>query len=146
AQALLNIEGRVSGVINSAMDPIITVDDAQRVVVFNVAAEQVFGWPRSAVLGQPLDRLIPERFRRSHLAHVEHFGRTGVTSRRMGAQMVLMGLRANGEEFPIEASISQHSEGGKRFYTVILRDVTQRVEAEQALRRSKEELQEFAAA
>jgi len=62
----------------------------------------------------------------------------------MGGATVLFGLRANGEEFPIEASISQHSEGGKILYTVILRDVTERVRAEEALRRSKEELRELA--
>ena len=59
-----SLEARVSDIVESAMDPIITVDEQQRVVLFNAAAEKVFRWPRSAVLGQPLDMLIPERFRR----------------------------------------------------------------------------------
>ena len=106
-RAVRSLEAQVSDIVESAMDPIITVDDRQRVVVFNAAAEKAFRWPRNAVLGQPLDMLIPEQFRQRHSAHIERFGTTGVTSRRMGAQTVLMALRADGEQFPIEASISQ---------------------------------------
>src|SRR5438552_1613526 len=144
--ALRNVEARVSDVVESAMDPIITVDQNQRIVAFNEAAERVFHWPRSAVLGEPLEKLLPDRYREVHRAHIEQFGRTGATSRRMGGQMVLMALRADGGEFPIEASISQLTEGGSRFYTVILRDITERVRAEGELRRSKEELRELGAA
>ena len=144
-RALQNVEARVSGIVESAMDPIIAVDENQRIVLFNAAAEEIFRWPRSAVLGQSLDMLLPERFRPQHRDHIERFGRTGVTSRRMGGQTVLMALRANGEEFPIEASISHHSEDRRKFFTVILRDVTERIRAEEALRRSRQELQELAA-
>ena len=131
-------------IVESAMDPIIAVDEAQRIVLFNPAAERAFRWSREAVIGQPLDRLIPERFRHVHLQHIERFGATGTTSRRMGALSALSALRANGEEFPIEASISQHVDSGAKFFTVILRDVTERVAAEQALLRSKEELKVLA--
>jgi len=144
--ALRNVEARVSDIIESAMDAIVSIDESQRIVLYNAAAEGVFGWPRAAVLGRPLDMLIPERLRTSHRAHIENFGRAGVTSRRMGDPRVLYGLRASGQEFPIEASISQHSEAGKRLFTVILRDVTERVRAEEALRRSKEDLRELALA
>jgi PAS domain S-box-containing protein len=123
--------------VESAMDAIISIDESQRVVQFNPAAERVFRWPRAAVVGQPLDMLIPERFRAAHREHIERFGRTSVTSRSMGKQMVLLGLRANGEEFPIEASISQHVEAGRRLFTVILRDVSERVASEEALGRSE---------
>lgn len=139
-QALQNVEARVGGILDSAMDAIITVDESQRVVLFNAAAEQVFLWPRGAVLGQPLDTLVPERFRGSHHRHLEHFGQTGITARRMGDKTVLSGLRANGDEFPIEASISQHSEGGKKLFTVILRDITERVRGEEMLARSEARL------
>ncbi|MGB7542880.1 MAG: PAS domain-containing sensor histidine kinase, partial [Burkholderiales bacterium] len=144
-QALQNTEARVGGILNSAMDAIITVDDSQRIVLFNAAAEKVFRRPRAAVLGQPLDMLIPERFRHDHRNHIGRFGGTGVTSRRMGEHAVVTGVRADGGEFPLEASISQISENGARFYTVILRDVTERVRADEALRRSREELRELAA-
>jgi len=142
--ALRNVQAQVGDIVDSAMDPIISIDESQRIVLYNAAAERVFLWPRAAVLGRPLEILIPERLRAGHRKHVERFGRTGETSRRMGTTTVLFGLRANGEEFPIDASISQHSEGGKRVLTVILRDITKRVLAEEALRRSKEELRELA--
>jgi PAS domain S-box-containing protein len=145
-RALQDAEARVSDIVESAMDPVIAVDQDQRVILFNAAAEKSFLWSRAAVLGEPLDKLIPQRFRSGHRAHIEAFGATGVTSRRMGSQMFLVALRADGEEFPIEASISQHTEEGKKLFTVILRDVTERVRAEEALRRSKEELQELGAA
>ena len=144
--ALRNAEARVSDIVEAAMDAIVSVDETQRIVIYNAAAEKVFGWPRAAVLGQRLDMLLPERLRAGHRSHIEQFGRTGATARRMGDPRVLYGLRASGDEFPIEASISQHTEAGKRFFTVILRDVTERVRAEEALRRSKEDLRELALA
>ena len=139
-RALENVQARVGGIVESAMDAIITVDETQRIVQFNAAAERVFRWPRGAVVGQRLDMLIPERFRAAHGAHIERFSHTQVTSRGMGAQTELYGLRADGEEFPIEASISQHSEDGGKLFTVILRDVTQRVRGEELLARSEARL------
>jgi signal transduction histidine kinase len=90
--------------------------------------------------------LLPERFRNRHQAHIAQFGRTGATSRRMGDPGILYGLRAGGEEFPIEASISQHVESGRRIFTVILRDITERVRAEEGLRRAQDDLRELSAA
>jgi PAS domain S-box-containing protein len=145
-RALHVAQARVGGILESAMDAIITVDEAQRVVLFNAAAEAVFGCPRAAALGAPLARFIPERFRSEHADHVRRFGDTGTSSRRMGAQRIVTGLRRNGEEFPIDASISHTAEEGNRFFTVILRDVTERVRAEEALRRSREELREMSQA
>ena len=138
--ALQSAEARVGDLIDSAMDAVVSVDEAQRIVLFNAAAEKLFGWPRAAMLGQPLDRLIPEQFRAAHRGHIERFGRIGTTSRRMGDPGVLHGLRASGEEFPIEASISQHMEGGRKLLTVILRDVTQRARSEELLARSEARL------
>jgi PAS domain S-box-containing protein len=139
-RALHEVEARVGDILNSAMDAVITVDQQQRVVLFNDAAEHVFHWPRTAVLGQTLDRLLPTRFHEIHRQHVQQFGQTGVTSRRMGAKTVLTGLRAGGEEFPVEASISQFGEGADKLYTVILRDITERVRAEGSLARSEARL------
>jgi PAS domain S-box-containing protein len=141
-----SIEARANDLAESAMDPIIELDELQRIVLFNRAAEQVFGHNREAMIGRPVDVLIPERFRNAHHGHVNAFAQHGSTARRMGGNALLSGLRANGEEFPIEASISQHREGAARRLTVILRDVTQRVRAMEELRRSKEELQALAAA
>ena len=144
-RALQSTEARMGDIIDSAMDAIIAVDESQHIVLYNPAAEKVFLWPREAVLGRPLDMLLPERFRADHRAHIRRFGEAGVTSRRMRRYTVLEGLRSDGREFPIEASISQHSESGKKVFTVILRDVTERVQAENELRRSQQDLRELAA-
>jgi PAS domain S-box-containing protein len=139
-------EARVEAIVQSAMDAIITCDDTQNIVLFNGAAEKVFGVAAAEILGQPLSRLIPERYRSVHGAHVNRFGEHGQTTRRMGGLTVLHGLRANGEEFPIDASISQVTLGGRRYYTVILRDVTARLEAEQEIARGVRERGELARA
>jgi PAS domain S-box-containing protein len=145
-RTLKSAQNRIANVVDSAMDAIVSMDEHQRIVLFNAAAEKVFGWKRRDVMGKPIEVLIPERLRAAHHGHIERFGSTGTTSRRMGDRTVLVGLRSSGEEFPIEASISQIREEGSRFYTVILRDVTERVLAEHALRQSKDELREMAAA
>jgi PAS domain S-box-containing protein len=128
------------------MDAIITVDESQHIVLFNRAAEKVFRCHRDEALGASLDRFLPARFRAAHHGHIEQFGRTGVTSRRMGDVTTLWALRADtGEEFPIEASISQATEGERRFYTVILRDITLRKQYEDELRRRQDELRTLSA-
>ena len=137
-------QARLGAIVDSAMDAIITVDEEQKIVLFNRAAEQVFRVRRDDVLGTPLDRFLPSRFRGAHRGHIEHFGHTGVTSRRMGDVTTLWALRGE-QEFPIEASISQAVEDGKRYFTVILRDITRRKQAEDDLRRQQQELRELSA-
>ncbi|HET7261592.1 MAG TPA: PAS domain-containing sensor histidine kinase [Casimicrobiaceae bacterium] len=146
SRGLRDAELRVTDIVEFAMDSIITIDREQKIVDFNRAAEETFGRPRAAVIGEPLDMLLPGRFRVAHRGHVDRFGRTGATARRMGTQTVLAGVRADGSEFPIEASISQHGEHGATFCTVILRDVTARVAVEAELRASRDELKELGAA
>ncbi|HEF4776233.1 TPA: PAS domain S-box protein [Burkholderia multivorans] len=138
-------EARMMGIIRSSMEAIITIDEKQTVVIFNPMAEQVFGVSAMEAIGAPLSRFIPERFRAAHAKHVDQFGVTGVSERQMGRQRVLFGLRANGEEFPIEASISQIRDGSGKLYTVMLRDITERLRAENAVRQSREELRELSA-
>jgi two-component system, cell cycle sensor histidine kinase and response regulator CckA len=124
----------LAGVVASAMDAIITVDADQRIVLFNAAAEQMFRCPAAEALGQSMERFIPSRYRAVHRGHFHTFEATGATNRSMGALADLSGLRADGEEFPIEASISQVDAGGRRLFTVIVRDITARRQAEEALR------------
>ena len=116
----------ISGIIESARDAIIGIDTEQRIVLFNAAAEQTFQRTSAVMLGQPLDCLIPERFRAIHRKHVGEFARAGVTTRVLGRLPTLMGLRGDGSEFPFEASISQAEVGGRTLFTVILRDITER--------------------
>jgi len=130
-------QNRLAGIVASAMDAIIAVDDQQRIVLFNSAAEKMFRCSTAEAIGQPLARLIPERFRAAHAGHVRRFGETGVTNRIMSSQDELWALRFNGEEFPIEASISQVEDAGKKLFTVIIRDATERRRAEEAAAESE---------
>ena len=117
----------LAGVLESAMDAIITVNQRQEIVLFNRAAEKMFGWLRQEVMQQPLEKLIPQRFRSSHADYLEKFGATGYTTRSTGsAPIMIYGLRANAEEFPVEVSISQVKTPGGRLLTAIVRDVTDR--------------------
>lgn len=128
---------RLEGIVASAMDGIITVNEAQHIILFNPAAERMFGLPASEAMGQHISRFIPERYRATHAAHIARFGETGVTNRQMGSLGAISGLRTDGTEFPIEASISQVSIGDERLATVILRDITERKAAEDALMESR---------
>jgi len=121
---------QLAGIVSSAMDAIITVDDDQRIVLFNEAAERMFGCPAAEAMGQLLDRFIPDRFRDTHAEHVRRCGETGGASLAKGRPSALVALRSDGTEFPIEASISSIEVGGRRLYTVIYRDITERKRAE----------------
>lgn len=132
------VAARLAGLLDSAMDAILSVDEHQQIVLYNRAAEKIFGWDASEVMGRALEMLLPERFRGGHADFVRRFGQTGVTSRRMGDGTVIVGQRKDGEEFPLDASISQLETAEGKIYTVILRDVTERV-------RNREELAMFAA-
>ena len=134
---------RLNSIIGSAMDAIITIDEEQKVVLFNLAATNIFGCAQADAIGSSIERFIPERYRQRHRGHVRHFGEAGVTMRRMGGDLVLAGLRTNGEEFPIDASISHVDVEGHKFYTVILRDITERQGAAAALNKSHQELREL---
>lgn len=130
--ALLDSRRRMEGIVESAMDALIAIDDQRRIILFNPAAERMFGAPATEVMGAPIERLIPQKYRTGHAEHISRFKKTGVTNRRMGALGAISGLRANGEEFPLEASISQVDVGGSTIFTVILRDITERVANEEA--------------
>lgn len=136
-QALRSSEQRLSGIVNSAMDGIITVDRFQRIVLFNTAAERIFGCAAADAIGRDLDHFIPPRFRDAHRRHIQSYGETGVTTHSMRPPGSLYGMRSDGEEFPIEATISQVESEGQKLYTVILRDVTLRRKAEEALIKSE---------
>ncbi len=128
-------EAKLAGIISIANDAIISIDEAQRITIFNEGAEEIFGWSREEALGQPLDILLPARFREIHRRDVRGFAAGNIKSRRMGERRpAIFGLRKSGEEFPAEAAISKLEANGSRLFTVVLRDVTEqkRFEAEQA--------------
>jgi hypothetical protein len=136
-EALRYSQQRLFGIINSAMDAIITVAGDQKIVVFNRSAERMFRCSAAQAIGCPIDNFIPERFRHLHQQHIQDFGRTGVTSRSVDLPGALFAIRADGEEFPIEATISQVEAAGEKLYTVILRDISVRQHIEEQLRQAQ---------
>jgi len=149
--ALRASQAQLEALVQTAMDAILTVDGEQRIVVFNAAAEKMFRCSKAEALGQPIERFIPQRFRTAHSAHMRKFGETGTTDRAMGKLGALRALRADSEEFPMEASISRTQVGARALFTIILRDITEREQAEkklaqkmEELNRSNEDLEQFA--
>jgi PAS domain S-box-containing protein len=140
-EKLLESENRLSAIVASAMDAIITVNEHQQIVLFNPAAEKMFGCAAGEAMGSAIERFIPQRFRSEHKAHIQAFGESGITKRAMGglgALGSLVGIRTNGEEFPIEASISHVEGDGTSLFTIIIRDITERKQAENAVRESEQ--------
>ncbi len=143
-QALQESRSRLEAIISTAFNGIITIDSDQKIVLFNPSAERIFGYLAAEVIGQPLDKLIPNRYHHSHSKYVEQYGHTGITSRKKGQLDSLYGKRANGEEFPLEAFISFSEVDGKKLFTVIFQDITERKQAEEALRESERKFRALA--
>jgi len=135
--ALRESQERLDGIITSAMDAIITVDEKQQIVVFNKAAEEIFRCTAAEVIGKTIDRFLPASVRAIHQQHIRGFGQTGVSTRSMDSPGTLAALRSNGEEFPIEATISQVKTSSEKFYTVMLRDISVRKRTEEQLRQTQ---------
>jgi PAS domain S-box-containing protein len=138
--ALKESQAEFSDIIATAMDAITIIDERQRIVVFNPAAEKMFQRSAAQVIGEPLSLVIPDRFRKSHQGYVAEFGKSGATTRSAAHLGQFIGLRADGSEFPIEISISSVESSGQRRYTAIVRDISERVRAEETLRESEERL------
>ncbi len=141
ALLLSESETRFFRIVDSAPDGIISVDGQQRITLINPAAERIFGYTAAELLGQPLERLLPIRFRRAHAGQIVRFGETGVSARGLGEPGTVFGLRKNGEEFPMEATISRLDVAGDRLFTVMLRDVTERRRAEELLQSTRDQLE-----
>jgi PAS domain S-box-containing protein len=137
-EALRESQAQLAGIISSAMDAIITIDAEQRIRSFNEAAERMFGCSAEKTLGLSIERFIPERFHVQNREYIQRSSESSVSNRSVGALGELAALRANGEEFPIEASISALPVNGKKLFTVILRDITERKRAESAVRESEQ--------
>jgi PAS domain S-box-containing protein len=131
-----------SQMIALTIDAIICVDQDQRIILFNSGAEQVFQHRAHDVIGQSLNCLLPERFRAAHAGHVRHFAAAPSVSRHMGDRQIIYALRKSGEEFPAEATISKITAPSGYILTVVLRDVTERVQAEERRRKDAEKLRQ----
>jgi PAS domain S-box-containing protein len=127
-------EAKASGIVSVSADAIISIDEDQRITLFNEGAERIFGYSKGEVIGAPIDILIPEKFRSIHRQHVDKFAMGKQVARRMGDRgSAISGRRKSGEEFPADAAISKIDVGYKRILSVFLRDITvqKRIENEQ---------------
>ena len=140
-EALQLSEERLSKIVDTAVDGIITIDEGQTIQMFNRGAETIFGYTSKEIIGRPLADIIPTEFRDLHEGYVAAFGAGKDDSRNMNVRGDVFGLRKNGEVFSAEASISKLVVRGARSYTVSIRDVTKRKRAEENLRTNERLLQ-----
>jgi len=127
------LQKRLTGIIDTAEDAIISVDAEQRVVNFNRGAEKIFGYAAQDVIGRPLRLLLPGSASATHEFHVREFGASPVQSRRMAERGSVAGRRKDGSEFPADVSISKFATPDGLLFTAILRDATERKQIEQVL-------------
>ena len=137
-EELRTSRARFVAVVESVMDAVIVIDGDQRIVICNNAAEQMFGHAATDVIGRSLDCLVPERFRGPERERLLAFTTPDALAGAMGRRREIIGLRANGEEFSADASISHRKSAGAWFGTVILRDVSEQKRINDALRASEE--------
>ncbi len=141
--SVIESEERLQAIIQSAMDAIITLDDRQRVVLFNAAAEEVFCCSRAQAIGAGIDRFIRGRLIYPQAGQAapgppSPGAQPDAPMRRIGQHLALTGVRAGGAEFPIDASVSQARLRGADMFVVILRDITERRQVEAALRENEQ--------
>ncbi len=137
-EALRRSEARRFAVVDTAFDAIVTMASDGNIESFNRGAESTFGYTAKEAIGQPLTLLMPERFRKAHVAGVRRYLRTGA-SRLVGQRRIeLTGRRKNGEEFPLELSLAEVPQRGDPLFSAIIRDISERKRAEEILRRSEE--------
>ena len=138
-------ETKFRSLAESASEAIVIANEAGHVVSFNRAAQTMFGHPQAAMIGQSLTRLMPPRYRDAHEAGLARM-HAGGAARVIGRTVTLAGMAADGREFPIELSLASWKSGaGARLYSGIIRDITERERAAQALRDSEQAaLQELA--
>lgn len=132
---------RLAGIIEAARDAVISVDAKFDIVLFNAAAAKMFGRTSAQVIGRPLEILIPS-FRPQASAQRDATG-DGPTGRRLEPLPPIRGIRADGTEFPVEASLSRSAAGGREVYTLILRDISRRIRVMEIMIQNENALMDF---
>jgi PAS domain S-box-containing protein len=143
--ALRENQQKLAGILDCADEAIISIDERQIVQLFNQSAEQMFGYSAEGVLGKPLDKLLPSVFSKNHRQHIIDFGHSPQQTRSMSERSNrVYGRRSDGSVFPAEASISKMRSREGLIFTVMLKDITERQQAEASLRRSEAQLRSIA--
>jgi PAS domain S-box-containing protein len=140
-ESLRASQSQFAGILEISAEAVISTDAKQRITLYNHAAETIFGYTAKEALGQSLDLLVPARFRTTHHEHVSQFAQSGTKNRLMADRQKVLGLRKDGSEFHMAASVSQLEVAGEKVFTIICSDVTDEVRAEQALRSAHDELE-----
>jgi PAS domain S-box-containing protein len=133
-------EQRYRSIAESTPDGMVTIDADGNIVLWNRAAEKIFGYAAEEMLGKPLTRVMPKRF---HEAHKNSLNRvaSGGKPRIIGKTVEVIGLRKGKSEFPLELSMAKWKTGEGVFFTAVIRDITERKQAEEALQQSQERYQ-----
>ncbi|KAA0574794.1 MHYT domain-containing protein [Azospirillum sp. Sh1] len=131
-------EARYRAIVDTAVDPIILIDDQGTVESFNHAAEKTFGYRADEVIGRNVNMLMPEPYRSAHDGYLDRYHRTG-ERRIVGIGREVEGLRKDGSTFPLDLSVGEWHVGKRRMYTGIMRDITARKAAEDAILRARDE-------
>jgi diguanylate cyclase (GGDEF)-like protein/PAS domain S-box-containing protein len=118
---------RFRSVVDAAYDAIVTIDQQHNITLFNRAAEYLFGYSQSEMIGQPLILLLPERFRPKHDAYINHFAHSPVNSRQMNERNRIYGLHRDGSLLPVEIAISKINVNGVQEFTAVIRDIADRI-------------------
>ena len=143
-EALRKSELRFATILDIAEDAIISMDENQTITLFNQGAEKIFGYLADEMIGKSLDFLLPQWAIETHRAHIQMFEAGPEAARTMNDRGEVFGQRKDGVMFPAEASISKLEFDGKKVFTVILRDITARKEAEAVLHESDERFRQVA--
>jgi PAS domain S-box-containing protein len=142
AGELRKAEEKFRSLLEAAPDAMIIVDANGSIVLVNVQAEKLFGYPRNELLGQSVEMLLPERQRHRHVGHRAEY-LSGPEARSMGPELDLYGLRKDGTEFPIETRLGPIATEDGILVSSATRDITDRKRVETALRRANRELEAF---
>jgi len=124
-------EARLRAILDTTVDGIISMDSSGVVMSFNRSAESIFGYGDSEVIGQNIAMLMPEPDHSQHDSYIDNYARTG-EAKIIGIGREVSGLRKDGSVFPMELEVGSAEVGGDRMFTGIVRDITERVEGQQA--------------
>jgi Amt family ammonium transporter len=136
AEALHDRNEWLATVVSASADAIIAINDHGVITLFNPAAGRIFGWQAEEMIGQPVERLMSEELRETHRRYIGGYFKTGKPNAALGRAVELIGVRSNGNQFPLELSIAVGRPASKQFAVAVLRDITERKRHEEELCRA----------